>query len=148
METNNPFPNCFAANADGCGGVIAGGLHPKGRQAGSAPSPLPSSLHPVEPALWLSPSSRVRGHLLPSRRACVPSSLRPVKPALWLRPSSRVRGRLRSGEHMIPQGSRRMLVFMVQQVAARFTEPTWFPEPRRAPYTWECFGPVSRVEMK
>ena len=56
-ETNNPFPNCFAANADGCGGVIAGGLHPKGRQAGSAPSPLLLSLHPrracalVEPEL-------------------------------------------------------------------------------------------------
>lgn len=61
METNNPFPNCFAANADGCGGVITGGLHPKGRQAGSAPSPLPSSLRSrracalVEPEL---PSAR------------------------------------------------------------------------------------------
>lgn len=81
--------------------------------------------------------------LFPSRQACAP-----VEPALWLSLSSQVQGHLWSVEHVIPQGSRRILAFMGQQVAARFTEPTWFREPRRAPRMWECFGPVSCIEMK
>lgn len=40
-ETNPPSHHCFAAHADGCGGVVPGGLHPKGRRPGSVPSPSP-----------------------------------------------------------------------------------------------------------